>query len=133
MEIGQAKHLAQRLVYTNRSLNGKAIAITVITIIIILRSGVNEKLVDSDIYLETHSTPSGNRIICPHLFCVSWENVFSRRVFDVLGLNNNVKGMEPKAFHFYPRFSNLSREGRSEGTWTGSHLSLVAWVTKATW
>lgn len=58
-----------------------AIAIKVIPIIIILRSGVKEKLLDSGLYLETHSTPSGSRIICPHLFFVNWENIFSRRIF----------------------------------------------------
>ena len=41
--------------------------------------------------------------------------------------------LEWGAIAFYPRFSNLSSEGRSEGALTGSHLSLVAWVTKATW
>lgn len=46
---------------------------------------MNEKnFLDTGICLETCSEPLGNRMICLHLFCVNWENVFPRRIFNVL-------------------------------------------------
>lgn len=49
----------------------------------------------------------GNRIICPHLFSVNWENVLSRRIFNVLR-PNNVGGRKPEELHFYVRFQDVN-------------------------